>query len=76
MAIPRKTFFFGYIYLRVVGWPYLKNSHPVGQCSLSSMLKVKNKDLEVAGSSPGRGDTEINLFLALHLPAICGLALS
>ena len=69
MAIPRKTFFLGYIYLRVVGWPYLKNSHAFGQCSRSSMLKVWNKNLNVAGSSPDRGDTEKNIFLGLVSPA-------
>ena len=63
------NFFLGYIYLRVVGWPYLKNSHAVGQCSRSSMHKVWNKDLNVAGSSPDRGDTEKNIFLGLVSPA-------
>ena len=69
VAIPRKTFFLDYIYLRVVGWPYLKNSHAFGQCSRSSMLKVWNKNLNVAGSSPDGGDTEKNIFLGLVSPA-------
>ena len=45
-------------------------------CSCSVMHNVWDKDPNVAGSSPGRGDTEINLFLGLHLPASCWLALS